>query len=77
MSPAKGGSAWVVAEGTANVTAPAAEPDDHIVEKLIEVFRAIHGEHPDWDEYRTAMIADRRVVIELHVRHLYGWLPQH
>jgi PPOX class probable F420-dependent enzyme len=65
--------AYLVAEGTAEVTPPAADPGDATVAELIEVYRAIAGEHPDWDEYRAAMVADRRVVIRLRVERVYGW----
>lgn len=44
------GDAWVQVDGTATVTdMPEAE------EGLVEYFRCIAGEHPDWDEYRQAM----------------------
>ena len=49
------------------------EQDDETVEELIEVFR--HGpgaEHPDWDDYRRAMVQDRRLVARLRVEHAYG-----
>ena len=47
------GGAWVQVDGTAEVLdLPEA------VEPLVEYFRVIAGEHPDWDEYRAAM-ADR------------------
>jgi hypothetical protein len=39
---------------------------------LVEVYRAMSGEHPDWDEYRAAMVADRRLVVRLHVDRVYG-----
>lgn len=41
---------WVQLNGTAEVIDP---PDS--VEPLVEYFRCIAGEHPDWDEYRQAM----------------------
>ena len=41
---------------------------------LIDVYRAIAGEHPDWDDYRRAMVEDRRVVIDLRVAKVYGWI---
>lgn len=66
------GWAWTVAEGTAELTPVAARPDDDAVAELIDVYRAIQGEHPDWDAYRAAMIADRRQVVRLHVEHVYG-----
>ena len=70
------GWAWTVAEGDAEVTPVAADPYDETVEELIEVYRAIGGEHPDWEEYRAAMVADRRQVVRLAVTHAYGQ-PRH
>lgn len=64
---------WAVAEGDAELTPIAADPQDATVEELIEVYRAITGrEHPDWDEYRAAMVRDQRRVVRLHVTHVYG-----
>jgi PPOX class probable F420-dependent enzyme len=67
---------WAVADGTAELTPVASDPHDATVEELIEVYRAISGrEHPDWDEYRAAMVADGRLVLRLHVEHVYGQPP--
>ena len=63
---------WVVAEGTASLSAVAAEPDDAAVAELIDLYRAISGEHPDWDEYRRAMVADARLVARVRVERFYG-----
>ncbi len=53
----------------------AREQDDATVEELIEVFRLVQGrEHPDWDDYRRAMVQDRRLVAALRVEHTYGLL---
>ncbi|MYS20534.1 PPOX class probable F420-dependent enzyme [Streptomyces sp. DvalAA-14] len=65
--------AYLVAEGDAEVTPVASDPQDATVEELIDVYRAIGGEHPDWDEYRAAMVADRRLVIKLRADRAYGW----
>lgn len=43
-------AAWVQVDGTCEVIDP---PDS--VEPLVDYFRAVAGEHPDWDEYRQAM----------------------
>ncbi|GAB3796730.1 PPOX class F420-dependent oxidoreductase [Micromonospora zhanjiangensis] len=69
------GSAYAVAEGEVRMSAPAAERDDATVEELVEVYRGVQGEHPDWDDYRRAMVADRRLVVRLRVDRLYGWSP--
>jgi PPOX class probable F420-dependent enzyme len=66
---------YAVAEGTAELTPPAAAPDDDTVEALIALYRNIAGEHPDWDEYREAMVTDRRVVLTLPISHVYGMPP--
>ena len=52
--------AWVQVSGTATVTdLPEA------VDGLVAYFRSISGEHPDWDEYRQAMVDQGKVLISL------------
>jgi PPOX class probable F420-dependent enzyme len=75
VSTADGG-AYAVAEGTVVLTPPATAEDDATVEELVEVYRRIRGDHPDWAEYRAAMVADGRVVIRLAVNRVYGWRPR-
>ncbi|MCH9669335.1 MAG: PPOX class F420-dependent oxidoreductase [Actinomycetia bacterium] len=69
------GWAYAVAEGDAVLTPPAADPGDDTVEGLIALYRNISGEHPDWDDYRRAMVEDRRVLMTLPIAHLYGMPP--
>lgn len=70
------GWAYAVAEGNAILTPPAMTPEDPTVEALIGLYRNIAGkEHPDWDDYRRAMIDDRRVLMTMPVSHLYGMPP--
>ena len=64
--------AYAVVEGTATLLPVAAAPDDATVDALVEYYRAVAGEHDDWDEYRAAMVADRRLLIELPIERLYG-----
>jgi PPOX class probable F420-dependent enzyme len=75
------GWAWTVAWGhlpdgvwgsTAELSAVAEDPHDAAVEALIDLYRAAAGEHPDWDDYRRAMVADRRLVLSLHIERAYG-----
>ena len=61
------GGAWVQVDGDCEVIDP---PDS--VEPLVEYFRSISGEHPDWDEYRAAMVSDGRAVVRLRPTHAYG-----
>jgi PPOX class probable F420-dependent enzyme len=64
---------YVVVEGVAELTPVASAPDDATVDELVDVYRAVAGEHPDWDEYRAAMVADRRLVVTIPVERTYGW----
>ncbi|MDH6550224.1 PPOX class F420-dependent oxidoreductase [Streptomyces sp. SAI-041] len=51
---------WVQVDGTAEVID---SPDS--VEPLVEYFRNISGEHPDWDEYRSAMVKQGKSIIRV------------
>jgi PPOX class probable F420-dependent enzyme len=53
---------WVQVEGPVEIVSlPEA------LEPLVDYYRDISGEHPDWDEYRAVMVSDRRVLIRLTV----------
>lgn len=49
---------WLQAEGTAEIIHL---PD--AMEMLVDYYRRVSGEHPDWDDYREAMRRDRRVIV--------------
>lgn len=51
---------WVQIDGVARIV-----DQPEALDLLDEVYRTIRGEHPDWAEYRRAMIADQRVVISI------------
>lgn len=68
--------AYVVLEGDAELSEVATKPDDPGVGELVELYKAVAGEHPDWDEYRRAMVADKRVVVRLMPTHAYGMLNE-
>jgi PPOX class probable F420-dependent enzyme len=63
---------WVAVEGTAELTPVAADPHDATVEELMAYYRGTSGEHDNWDEYRAAMVADRRLVVRFRPEHTYG-----
>lgn len=63
---------YVVVEGDAELSPVAEAPDDDTVEALVALYRSMAGEHPDWDEFRAAMVADRRLVLRLRPTHAYG-----
>jgi PPOX class probable F420-dependent enzyme len=66
---------YVVLEGTAELSPVAQAPDDPTVDELVELYRAMNGEHSDWDEYRDAMVEDRRLVLRLTAHRAYGMWP--
>ncbi|MET8267836.1 PPOX class F420-dependent oxidoreductase [Micromonospora arida] len=70
------GWAYAVVEGRAELTPPATQHDDETVEELVALYRGLSGEHPDWDEYRQAMVDEGRIVLRLHVERLYGMPPR-
>ncbi|SEP24306.1 PPOX class F420-dependent oxidoreductase [Trujillonella endophytica] len=65
---------WVAVEGTADLTPVATDPHDATVEELVAYYRGVGGEHPDWDEFRAAMVAERRLVVRFRPEHVYGQL---
>ena len=72
-----GDSFWqyAVLDGTVQLSPPAADPRDDVVNELVEIYRQIRGEdHPDWDDYRRAMVEERRVVLNFHPTTAYGIL---
>lgn len=66
--------AYVVLEGEAELSPVAAAPDDDTVAELVELYRAMIGEHEDWDDYRRSMVSDRRLVVRLRPTRAYGML---
>lgn len=68
--------AYAVIEADVDLSPVAAEPNDTTVDRLVEYYRAVAGEHDDWDEYRAAMVSDRRLVLTLTPTHAYGMLQR-
>ncbi|MDT3442956.1 MULTISPECIES: PPOX class F420-dependent oxidoreductase [unclassified Pseudofrankia] len=66
------GRAWATAEGGATLIGPGSDPLGPEVDALVDYYRLAAGEHPDWDEYRSAMVSDRRVLMTMTVDHVYG-----
>ena len=51
---------WIQVDGQAEVVSL---PD--AMEHLVEYYRSTSGEHPDWDDYRAAMVRDQRVILRI------------
>lgn len=66
-----GGRSYLVVEGKAELTPVAADLQDDTVEQLVAYYRDAAGEHPDWDEYRRVMVADKRLLFTMTIDHSY------
>ena len=56
------GGRWVQVDGTVTIVElPEA------LDGLVEYYRRISGEHPDWADYRAAMHGDQRVLLKLRI----------
>ena len=58
---------WVQVEGTAEIVE---RPE--AVELLVDYYRRLSGEHPDWDDYRRAMEDDERVLVRFRIERASG-----
>lgn len=55
---------WIQIEGEAEIISlPTA------MEGLVSYYRTVAGEHPDWDDYRAAMVRDKRVLVRINILH--------
>ena len=56
------GGTWVQVEGPVEVVSlPEA------MDVLVDYYRSVAGEHPDWDDFRAAMVREQRVIIRVTV----------
>jgi PPOX class probable F420-dependent enzyme len=53
---------WVQVDGVATVV-----PLPDALEGLVDYYRRVAGEHPDWDDYRNAMVRERRVLVRIQL----------
>jgi PPOX class probable F420-dependent enzyme len=53
---------WIQIDGAADLISM---PD--AMERLVDYYRRISGEHPDWDEYRSAMQEQKRLIIRISI----------
>ncbi|HKH88947.1 MAG TPA: PPOX class F420-dependent oxidoreductase [Acidimicrobiales bacterium] len=53
---------WIQVDGTAEVI-----PLPAAMDMLVDYYRTLSGEHPDWDDYRSAMESERRVILAVTI----------
>ncbi len=60
-------------DGTATLLKPAADPTDATTDALVDYYAQVAGQpHPDWDEYRAAMVAEQRLLILIEPKSVVG-----
>ena len=59
---AEGSMDWIQVDGMATII-----PRPEAMELLVEYYRSVAGEHPDWDDYRRAMEEQRRVILRIDI----------
>ena len=60
---------WCQLEGIAEIV-----DRPEAVDLLVDYYRRISGEHPDWDDYRHAMERDQRVLVRFAIERVAGTL---
>ncbi len=61
-----GSWSYVAFDGIAELSPVATTADDATCDRLVAYYRGVTGgEHPDWDDYRRAMVADRRLTVRV------------
>lgn len=66
------GWGYAVVEGIGRLSEVTTSTDDAAAEALVDLYRDARGEHPDWDEYRQAMVDQGRLVLTIDVERVYG-----
>ena len=73
LTSSSDGWSYAVVEGDASLSAVTTDPSDATADALVDLYRSIRGEdHPDWAEYRAAMVEQERIVLSIALTHVYG-----
>ncbi|MEM7341328.1 MAG: PPOX class F420-dependent oxidoreductase [Actinomycetota bacterium] len=70
-------SAWAYLsfDGTVELTAPTMDPNDATADALVAYYERVAGQaHPDWDEYRAAMVEEGRLIVRFTPTSVVGQL---
>ncbi|MGI9598327.1 MAG: PPOX class F420-dependent oxidoreductase [Acidimicrobiales bacterium] len=60
-------------DGTVELTDPAADPGDATADALVAYYEQVAGKpHPDWDEYRAAMVSEQRLIVRFRPTSVVG-----
>lgn len=68
-----GAWSYLAFDGTVELTPAAADPGDATVDALVAYYEKVAGKaHPDWDEYRAAMVAQKRLIVRFKPASVVG-----
>jgi PPOX class probable F420-dependent enzyme len=69
-------AAWsyLAFDATAELSPVTTEPGDAASDLLVKLYELVSGEHPDWDEYRHAMVDQRRLVAKVIPKSVVGYV---
>lgn len=69
---------YLAFDGTAELSPVAADPDDATNDELAAYYEAVAGKpHPDWREFREAMVNEHRLVVRFTPTSVVGQIPSH
>lgn len=64
-------------DGRVELTDVTTEPDDEVADQLCAYYEAVAGEpHPDWDDYRRAMVEEGRLLVRFTPASVVGQVNQ-
>ncbi len=63
---------FVVLDGTVTLTEVSSGVHDEVVDELVEYYRRGSGEHPDWDDFRSTMVREGRLLAKFRPTSAYG-----
>ena len=68
--------AYAVLEGDVELSPVVTDPNGPDADEHVEHYRALVGEHRDWDEYRASLVNEKRSFAKLTTTYAYGMLPK-
>lgn len=67
---------YVSFDAVADLGAVTTKPHDAAGDDLVAYYQAVAGEHPDWDEYRAAMVSEQRQLLSVRPTSAVGQINQ-
>ena len=68
--------AYVVLEGDVELSPVVTDPNGPDADEHVTHYRALAGEHANWDEYRASLVSEKRSLARLTPTYAYGMLPK-